>query len=146
MNYFKEAERVLTHRNSLDKALENLISRRAHLMSKGAPHDIGGMDYSQPYVEAGTVNDTMQDCLDLIEVQKEIASTQAEIKLIDSVIDQLTAQSKKLVILWYIQAKPKEQIREELERESSTTIYTMRNKAVGEFALLYFGAGAMSSV
>ena len=145
MNYFKEAERILMSRRTLERSLNNLRRRLQHTMRNGAPHDISGIDYSQPYAKESAVNDTMKDYLDIIEIKNEIKTTESEIKFIDDVISQLSEQSKKVLNLWYVEKKTKDEIRETLEKDGSTTIYSMRNKAIGEFALLYFGAGALAS-
>lgn len=145
MNYFKEAERVLMSRRNLERSITNLKRRLAHIVNSGTPRDIGGMDYSQPYAKESMVNDTMKDCLEIVETKKEIATTREEIDLIDDVINQLSEKSKKVISLWYVEEKTKDEIREALKSEGSSTIYSMRNKAIGEFAVLYFGAGALAS-
>jgi len=145
LNYFKEAERVLMSRRNLERSVTNLNRRLAHIVNSGTPRDISGMDYSQPYAKESMVNDTMKDCLEIVEIKKEIATTKEEINLIDEVIDQLSEKSKKVISLWYVSGKTKDEIREALESEGNTTIYSIRNKAIGEFAVLYFGAGALAS-
>ena len=145
MNYFKEAERTLMNRRNLERSIENLHKRLAHIVNSGTPRPIGGMDYSQPYAKESMINDTMKDCLEVVEIKKEISDTEEEIKLIDDVIDQLSEKSKKVISLWYVEEKTKDEIREALENEGNTTIYSIRNKAIGEFAVLYFGAGALAS-
>jgi len=145
LNYFKEAERVLMSRRNLERSVTNMDQRLAHIVNNGRPRDIGGMDYSQPYAKESAVNDTMTDCLEIVQIKKEIAATKEEIKIIDNVIDQLSEKSKKVISLWYVIGKTKDEIREALESEGNTTIYNMRNKAIGEFAILYFGAGALAS-
>lgn len=145
MNYFKEAERVLMSRRNLERSLENLNRRLQHTIRNGAPHEIGGIDYSKPYAKESAVNDTMKDCLDVIEIKKEIADTETEIKMIDDVISQLSEKSKQVLTFWYVEGKTKDEIREALGKDGSTTIYSTRNKAIGEFAVLYFGAGALAS-
>jgi hypothetical protein len=92
------------------------------------------------------VNNTMQDCLDLIQVQKDIADTESEISEIDDVLKQLSPDDCELLSLWYIDRLAKEVICEELHFAIRKSLYDHRNKAIGEFAILYFGANAMKSV
>lgn len=146
MNYFKEAERVLINRKSLDRSILNLYRRKDRLIDSGAPQGITGLDPAKPYVSGGAVNDTMSDCLDLIEVNKEIKVTEAKIKEIDDVIAQLKEESKKVITLWYVEMQTKEQMLGDLHFASFSTLYETRNKAVGEFAILYFGASALDAI
>ena len=62
------------------------------------------------------------------------------------IIDQLKDEYKKLVVLWYLEKKPKEAVMEELYIQSLSTVYDLRNRAVAEFALLYFGGSALGSI
>lgn len=146
MNYFKEAERVLSNRKGLDSSILNLYRRKERLIDSGAPQGITGLDPAKPYVSGGTVNDTMSDCLDLIEVNKEIKITEAKIKEIDDVVDQLSDENKKILKLWYVDVKSKEDICDILHFESRTSLYGIRNKAIGQFAVLYFGAAALDAI
>lgn len=146
MNYFKEAERVLSNRKSLDHSLLNLYRRKERLVNSGAPQGVTGLDPAKPYVAGGAVNDTMTDCLDLIEVNKEIKITEAKIKEIDDIIGQLKENSKKVLTLWYIDMRTKEQMLCDLHFASFSTLYDNRNKAIGEFAILYFGAPALDAI
>lgn len=146
MNYFKEAEEVLYNRKKLGQALENLNHRRNRLMHSGAPHEIGGMDFESPNVGGGIVNNTMQDCLDLIETNREITRTEEKIREVDDVLHQLPDEDCKLLMMWYVDGLPKEQIGAELHYSSRHTVYDHKNHAVAQFAVLYFGAPALNSV
>lgn len=146
MNYFKEAEKNLSNRKNLGKALRNLYKRQNRLLSSGAPKPPTAIDPAKPYVSGGMVNDTMTDCLDLVEVQKEIAITKAKIKEIDDVIKQLPEESKKILSLWYIEEKDKDDMCEIFHCATRQTLYDKRNKAIGEFAVLSFGAPALYAI
>lgn len=146
MNYFKEAEHVLANRKNLDRSLLNLYRRKDRLLDSGAPRELDGMDPSKPYVDGGTVNNTMQDCLDLNEVIKEIKITEAKIKEIDDIIGQLQEERRKILTLWYIDLHTKEQLLNDLHFASISTLYDNRNRAIGEFSILYFGAQALDAI
>lgn len=143
MNYFKEAERILSSRSKLDKALQNLEARKNRLIQSGAPREINGMDYAKAYTKTNFVNDTLQDYLDLIEVEKEIKVTTQKVDEIDNIVGQLSKLNEKIITLWYIEKKSKEEIAKIIDVFSNTTAYNLRNKAVSEFTLLYFGAVAL---
>lgn len=146
MNYFKEAEHVLSNRKNLDRSLLNLYRRKERLLDSGAPKDISGLDPAKPYVSGGMVTDTMTECLDLNEVIRDIKITEAKIKEIDDVIEQLKPESKAILATWYIDLKSKEEMCSALHYESRSTLYDKRNRAIGEFAILYFGAPALNAI
>ena len=146
MNYFKAAEQVLSSVRTLERSLRNLERRKKALIARGAPQEPGAIDYSKPFTDSHYVNDTLNELLEVAECSKNIAETERELAEINRDIDQLSAEYKKVVELWYIEKRSKEDIMEELYVESLTTIYNIRNKAVAEVALLYYGASAMPSI
>lgn len=146
MNYFKAAEQVLASVPTLKIALENLERREKHLLESGAPQELGAIDYSKPFTNSHYVSDTLNELLELAECRRNIAETKKAITEIETIIEQLGDEYKKLVILWYIEKRSKEEILGEMFIESLTTIYNLRNRAVAEFALLYYGASALPSI
>ncbi len=146
MNYFKAAEQVLASVPTLKTALENLERREKNLLESGAPQELGAIDYSKPFTNSHYVSDTLNELLELAECRRNIAETKKAITEIETIIGQLGDEHKKLVILWYIEKHSKEEILEEMFIESLTTIYNLRNRAVAEFALLYYGASALPSI
>lgn len=145
INYFDEAEKILRSRSALEQALKNLERRKERVIAKSAPAELPTIDFSKGYTSRQIVNDALSECLELAEVMREISFTRETLSEIDDVINQLSPEDITILRLWYIERKPKEAIAEELNYSSTTTIYDMRNKAVSRFALLYFGAGALSS-
>lgn len=145
INYFKSAERTLSERANLEKALANLERRKDRLLRKGTPSDNVLTDYARPYVSGGGANAALSDMLDLAEITKEIALTRETIEEIDAVLGQLEPTDADLLRAWYIEHKSKEEIAEELAYSSKTSVYDLRNKAVSAFAVLFFGAGALAS-
>lgn len=146
MNYFKAAEQVLFSVQTLERALDNLQRREQRLIESGAPREPGAIDYSKPFTGSHFVSDTLNELLELSEVTRNIAETKAALDEINGIIEQMQDEHKKLVRLWYIQHKPKELVMEEMYIESLSTVYDLRNKAVAEFALLYYGASALRSI
>lgn len=145
MNYFKAAEQVLSSINTLERALENLENRRTRLIASGAPREPGAIDYSKPFTDSHYVSDTLNDLLELSECTQNIANTKKEIEYIEGIISQLSDEHQDIIKKWYINRSTKEDIAEEL-CIAVTTVYNLRNKAVAEFALLYYGAAALSSI
>jgi len=146
MNYFKAAEQVLASVPTLKRALENLQKREQRLIEQGKPREPGAIDYSKPFTDSHFVSDTLNELLELSECSRNIAETQRTLTEVEGILDQLDAEHKKVVVLWYIEKRSKEAIMEELYIESLTTVYNLRNRAVAEFALLYYGASAMPSI
>ncbi len=146
MNYFKAAEQVLGSIPTLKRALENLQKREQRLIEQGKPREPGAIDYNKPFTDSHYVSDTLNELLELSECSKNIAETQRKLAELENIIDQLNEEYKKVVVLWYVEKRSKEAIMEELYVESLTTIYNLRNKAVAEFALLYYGASALPSI
>lgn len=146
MNYFKAAEQVLGSIPTLKRALENLQKREQRLIEQGKPREPGAIDYNKPFTDSHYVSDTLNELLELSECSKNIAETQRKLAELENIIDQLNEEYKKVVVLWYVEKRSKEAIMEELYVESLTTVYNLRNRAVAEFALLYYGASALPSI
>lgn len=146
INYFEAAEKTLRSRGTLKNALENLERRRERIIAQSGPAGYPSPDFSKPYASVGAVNDALSACLELAEVTKEIERTKEVVAEIDRVIEQLEPEAREIVRLWYIDRKSKEEIAGAVDYASTRSIYDLRNTAVAQFALLYFGAGALPSV
>ena len=146
MNYFKAAEQVLAAAPTMVRARENLERRKARLAGKDCPRDIGALDYDKPFVDSHAANDALSDLLDYATVCRQLADTEAALQLIDDILDQLEPEKATLLRLWYMDRLPKERIMERLYISSPKAVYSLRNRAVAEFALLWFGADALHSI
>lgn len=146
INYFHAAENTLRARGSLDAALINLRRRQEGILAANCPGEYQSPDFGKMYSSVGAINDALANCLDLCEVGKEIEATKAAILEIDRVIGQLGPQEREVIRLWYIERKTKDEIADMLNYASNTSLYDLRNKAVAEFAIRYFGAGAISGI
>lgn len=146
INYFEAAEKTLRARGLLETALGNLERKKERILRYGAPSEYPSADMSKPYTGAKSVNDALADCLELAEVMREIQVTRDKAEEIDDVLAQMDEDDARILRLWYIERKSKEEIAEAVCYASPTSIYDQRNKALVRFALLYFGAGAMPSM
>ena len=72
IDYFRAAERDIQSLPMLKKSLDMLKKRRDYLIKAGAPKSPGTVDFSKPYVDAHTVNDTLGELLALSEATKQI--------------------------------------------------------------------------
>ncbi len=146
INYFSAAEDTLRARGYLETALKNLERRKERIIAHGGPAGYPSPDFSKPYASTSAVNDTLAECLELAEVAREIADTREKIREIDEVLSQMDEAEREVIRLWYIERKSKEEIAEAVNYASTRSIYDLRNTAVAQFALLYFGAGAIPSM
>lgn len=146
INYFDAAENTLRGRGFLDSALQNLERRKERIVQHGSPAGYPSPDFSKPYASTSAVNDTLAECLELAEVVREIKVTEEKIREIDAVISQLDEAGRDIIRLWYIERKSKDEIAAAVNYASTRSIYDLRNTAVAEFALRYFGAVALPSV
>ena len=145
INYYKSAERTLSARPDLDRALENLKARKEAVLLRGRPQGVRTADTTRPYISEGRVNDALSSCVEIAEIDREIKATKATIEAIDRAIDQLPEAEAAVLRAWYIDKATKEQIADRLNYASATTVYTIKNKGVASFAVLFFVAGALGS-
>lgn len=146
MNYFKSAEQILSSVPTLEKSLNNLEMRKQRLIDSGMPMTVGSINYEKSFTNSQYVSDTLNDLLAVSECVKNINDTKLKLDEINRIILQLPDEYQKIIRLWYIKKTAKEKIANEMYIESITTVYNLRNRAVAEFALLYFGAGALNSI
>lgn len=146
INYFEAAEKTLRARGSLEKAVINLERRRERIISHSSPAGYPSPDLTKSYTSVGAVNDALSACLELSEVEREIQRTREAIAETDAVIEQLEPEERRIIRLWYIERKSREEICTAMNYASSASVYDARNRAVSRFAVLYFGAGALASV
>lgn len=138
MNYYKESEQLLSNVVPFRVALKNLHERK-----KSIPN------ITMQKINCEKSADTAKQLSHVLasaEIEREICHTQNTLNSIDTVLKQLKYEERQLLSLWYIEKKSKEIILENLNIESLTTLYKLRNKAVGNFAMLYFGSISISSI
>ena len=130
INYFEAAEKTLRARGLLETALGNLERKKERILRYGAPSEYPSADMSKPYTGAKSVNDALADCLELAEVMREIQVTRDKVEEIDDVLAQMDEADARILRLWYIERKSKEEIAETVCYASPTSIYDQRNKAL----------------
>ena len=146
MNYFKAAEQVLSSVPILERALNNLERRKERIMITNKPAEVGAIDPSKAYVNSSRAGDTLSELLELSECMANIAKTSAKLSEIRAILEQLPEDKARVLQAWYIEHLSKEKIADMMRYESITSVYNIRNMAVAEFALSYFGAGALDSI
>lgn len=112
INYFEAAEKTLRARGLLETALGNLERKKERILRYGAPSEYPSADMSKPYTGAKSVNDALADCLELAEVMREIQVTRDKVEEIDDVLAQMDEDDARILRLWYIERKSKDEITE----------------------------------
>lgn len=145
MNYFKDAEQLLASVPALELARENLQNRFERLVESGKPPATLTIN-PEKYQTSKASNDAMSEFLDVVLCKHQISETEKTIAEIYKVLCQIPKEHKALLEMWYIKKLPKEKIMEQLHIDGLKTVYSLRNKAVSEFALRYYGAPALNSL
>lgn len=143
MDYFAECENMLNNFNMLIKSRDILTKRKERLESSGAPKDIQSFDFTKPYVSGGSVNDTYKHLFEYGETCRNLNETIAKIEEIENVVSQLPQESALVIRICFFDGVTNEEAAEALNCWSITTVYNKRNKAIRDFALLYYGAAAL---
>jgi len=73
INYFKAAEDELRSLPKLKKSIEILKRKKERIAESGAPSEPVGVDYTKPYVNSAYVNDTLNEILEMQEIERAIA-------------------------------------------------------------------------
>lgn len=143
MDYFKEAEALLYSVPQKEQAIRILEEHKQGLIIKNAPRIPAATDYSKPYTRATFAGDPLNDLCELADTVRRIDETQTELDEIKKAVEAVpTDELKTCLRLWYFERLPKEKIAERLEVWSRSTVYDKRNKAVYEFARIYWGVTA----
>ncbi len=145
MNYIEEAKTLLESVPHLEQAIKNLSARLERVAVKGKPNEVGSIDFSKTFSDSHALNDTLNELLEVNRLRKEILTTEWRLQDILDVLAQLEESERSILELWYVKGLSKEKIAEELHYSASSVkeIYKLRNKALFDFAVLYFGASVM---
>lgn len=142
INYFKAAEADVASLPKLKRALQLLTKKRIRIIEEGSPTDPSAIDYSKPYTDTHFVNDTLNDLLELAEMNRAIEKTERKIAEIEEILSELTKEQREVLTLFYIECFSADRIAEKIFVESEKTVYNIRNRAIAEYALLAYGVPA----
>ena len=98
------------------------------------------------YSNVKSIEQYLECGLEEIELKRCLQRTKNLISDIERVLSQLDDEEQEILRLWYVDKKPKEQILAAMHIESLSTLYSLRNKAVANFALRYYGAPTLMSI
>lgn len=147
MNYIKESEEILKNHRKLNTSLNNLYHRRDKIVKSGFPRELMGNSYEKPNIQHTAYSDsTINEVCEIMEINAQIEETKEEMQLVNDILEQIKVEDdvlEKFIRLKYI-TDYKRSIREiasklNYSENSNHTIYDIRNRALKEFAILYFG-------
>lgn len=150
MDYIREAEKYLYHYRDLEKSLEWQEKEINKLMWQGAPRDISAV-YLDGMPKGSIHDETINTLFKLnmyVGMKKE---TEEEISKIDEILKDIGSEQgcenyEKVLRMWYIEGKSKEEIAQALNYNSRTSIYEIRNQAIRKFAIRLFGIDALKAI
>ena len=147
MNYIKESEEILKNHRKLNTSLNNLYHRRDKIVKSGFPRELMGNSYEKPNIQHTAYSDsTINEVCEIMEINAQIEETKEEMQLVNDILEQIKVEDEvleKFIRLKYI-TDYKRSMREiasklNYSENSNHTIYDIRNRALKEFAILYFG-------
>lgn len=148
MNYIKESEEILKNYRKLNSSLNYLQNRKNKIVKKGFPKDAGGIQYDKPAIQHQNYSEsTINQMCEIMEINSQIEETQNEMELVSNILKEIKKEDEllyKFIQLKYV-TDYKKSMREiaallNYSENSNHTIYEIKNRAIKEFSILYFGA------
>lgn len=151
MNYIQEAERIMKDYRKLIDSVKNMKKRKNILSMRGVPSENTQANYSKEKTSGNKyANDTINELCEISQLNIQIKETEAEIQFISEILKQIKLENEtleKFLKLRYIEM-PQVQLKKiaaeiGYSEDSNHTIYEIKNKALREFAIRYFGVHAL---
>lgn len=129
----------------LKASKESLKARLERAKLKGKPKGLTSGKAADGYGRSGYFDDTLNDMLEVIELKRALEKTEDLLSDVEAALNVLDKRHKKILELWYFRKASKERIAEDLgySEASMRTIYSLHNRALFEFSVIYFGADAI---
>jgi len=153
LNYIKESETILKNYRKLLLSIKNLEDRRDELLKKGGPEEIKSQNYTKPSIQKFNYSDdTFNQICEVADLNNQIKETKREVILVNKILKQIKNEDEKIyefIKIKYVK-EPKISMNCVAEKlgyspDSNDTIYKIKEKALKEFAILYFGVNALKS-
>lgn len=151
MDYIKEAEKYLWHYRDLKLSLDRINREIIKIKWDGCPADISAINLDGMPHNPKFQDDMINLIYKLKTYQEMQENTQKEINEIDNILKNISKEPgcenyEKVLRLWYIDKKSKEEIAASLNYNSRKSIYTLRNEAIRKFAINLFGLSALKAI
>ena len=146
MDYIRKSEKVLKTYRRLKYSIRTLEKRKQRIISMGGPSE--NITSSLEITGIPGIGSTMpaeQLISELYSIEQALKATKAEMGIVDDVLRTISKEGEwwygHLLRDWYIHKKSKREL-EKKYHTSSRNVYNMRNRALQEFAIGYFGLPA----
>lgn len=150
MDYIREVEKYLRDYRDLKRSVVNMSREIARLQYRTAPpEDVGAAKPDPTGVRADDVSNTYNDLFKLQMLVSALAETKDALQKIDEILEEMGSESlygrdQRILELWYVERKKKEDVCEEL-RFSVSQLYDIKGKAIRKFAINFWGLPALKS-
>lgn len=153
MNFIKEAENILKYYKDLNRSVDHMGHEIAKLISHNAPTLPSAVSLDLTGVHgSGHEDDNTYNVLYKIQLLSESREkTRSEMELVNIILQEICQEPgceeyKNLLIHWYVNRTPKEEIAEIFGYSSKQSAYNLRDQAIKKFAVRYFGIDAMKAI
>lgn len=148
VNHIQKAEELLWHYEYFLNSIGNLRRRKAHLIAYTAPQGYPSQDFKEDRIKGGGKQyDAYNHLQGIIEVTQEIDRNMENLRMIDSSLKAISQPSGcelygKVLRLWYIERKDKEEIAAECKK-TVRHVYRIKGEAIQKFAINIYGISAI---
>lgn len=146
MDYIRKSEKVLKTYRRLKYSLRTLERRKQRIISMGGPSQkvTSTLEITGIHGSGGNMP-AEQLMMELYDIEQSLKATKEEMNIVDDVLRIISKEGEwwfgHLLRDWYIKKLTKIEL-EEKYHSSSRNIYNMRNRALKEFSIGYFGIPA----
>jgi hypothetical protein len=146
MDYIRKSEKVLKTYRRLKYSIRTLEKRKQRIISMGGPSEnITSSLEITGIPGTGSTMPAEQLISELYSIEQALKATRAEMGIVDDVLRTISKEGVwwygHLLRDWYIYKKTKKEI-EKKYHTSERNAYNMRNQALQEFAVAYYGIPA----
>lgn len=143
MDYKKDCEERLRKYAKADETLSILHERLEKMSMHGKPCDIKAIDF-QKIGHCNMTSDALDDLVEVQHILKQINNLESEKEIINKVLKKIKSDNKEhynFLQLKYIQDIPMNIVADKLgySDRSSRTIYKIKDKALKNFAMYFWG-------
>lgn len=149
MGYINKSERVLKTYRRLKYSIRTLERRKKRIIAMGGPSEKVTASIDESGIPGtGCMIPAEVLISELYEIEQALKATREELKIVDDVLRNISKDGEwwygHLLRDWYIHKKTKREL-EKKYHTSSRNLYNMRNQALHEFSIAYFGLPAIAA-
>lgn len=143
MDYIKDVEERLRKYKNAEETIINLNNRLKKLSMRGCPREVSAVDFSK-IGHGSCSNEAFNDLVEVQHLMKQINNIEDDKEIIENTLNIIKRDNKEdydFIDLKYLQELPMDQVAVKLGYSSSSnrTIYSIKDRALSKFALLYWG-------